>query len=81
MADAKLLDPIAAPATTALATDNSQAAAKATDTGAVTAADPAAANTVTGPDKPLSADTATSLFGHVASPDTSLGLQPRKVKT
>lgn len=81
MADAQLLDPSAVPGTSALATDNNKTAASATNTGAVTAADPGAANTVTGPGQPLSADTATSLFGHVATPDTSLGLQPRKVKT
>ncbi|MFO0578490.1 MAG: hypothetical protein U1A78_31175 [Polyangia bacterium] len=80
MADAQLLDPSTVPGTQALATDNNQAAAKATDPGAL-AADPGAANTVTGPDKPLSADTASSLFGHVATPDASLGLTPRKVKT
>lgn len=75
MADGQLLDPGTATATTALAADPGKKAAM-TDPGGV---DPGTASSVTGPDKPLSADTATSLFGHMTDP--SLGLQPRKVKT
>lgn len=79
MADTQSLDPVTASASPALAADSGKKGAPAQDLGGLSAADPATANRVTGPDQPLSAATATSLFGHMT--DTSLGVQPRKVKT